>query len=288
MEAKLLQRAQCSKLIKHLFVNHTLNKYFCLTALGKKLKHFYIMEKSSYYQYTVEPFTEDYCGNLAWGKIGNLLLRCSSMHAGQHGFGYSQMIEQHRVWVLSRLVLELDDMPKSDETFQIHTWISRIYRHFTDRHFTLQRTDGSVYGHATSIWALIDTETRMPADLAKLAEGGFTEALQPDKPSPIAAMGRIALRQPKLLLSHRAAYCDLDINGHVNSIRYMELLIDQFEPEALKQRPIRRIEMAYCLEAYWGDTLEIYGDEDPKDPSKHCFEIRKNGGDIVVKGSISF
>ena len=95
------------------------------------------MEKSSCYQYTVEPFTEDYCGNLAWGKIGNLLLRCSSMHAGKHGFGYSQMIELQRVWVLSRLVIELDSMPRSNETFTIKTWVSRIYRQFTDRHFTL-------------------------------------------------------------------------------------------------------------------------------------------------------
>ena len=246
------------------------------------------MEKSSCYKYTVEPFTEDYCGNLAWGKIGNLLLRCSSMHAGKHGFGYAQMIELQRVWVLSRLVIELDAMPRSEETFEIRTWVSRIYRQFTDRHFTLSRADGSVYGHATSIWALIDTESREPADLTQLADGGFTEALLPKEPSPIAPMGRIRLKKPVLLHTHKAAYCDLDINGHVNSIRYMELLIDLFSPKTMKETPLRRIEMAYCLESYWGDDLEIYGDEEPADPTKQCFEIRKNGKDVVVKGCLVF
>ena len=246
------------------------------------------MEKSSTYQDSVEPFTEDYCGNLSWGKIGNLFLRCSSMHAGEHGFGYSQMIAQHRVWVLSRLVLEMDTRPCTAETFQIKTWVSRVYRQFTDRHFSLMRPDGSVYGHGTSIWALIDVDSRMPADLTKLPDGGFTEALDPDAPAPIAPMGRIAIKHPVLLRTHQAAYCDLDINGHVNSIRYMELLIDQFGPEQLKKKPIRRIEMAYCLESYWGDQLEIFGDETEKNADRQQFEIRKNGKEIVVKGCIIF
>ena len=246
------------------------------------------MDKSSCYTYSVEPFTEDYCGNLAWGKIGNLLLRCSSMHAGEHGFGYSQMIEQHRVWVLSRLVLELDSLPQSQDLFNIKTWVSRIYRQFTDRHFTLSRADGSIYGHATSIWALIDTDTREPADLTQLADGGFTEALIPEVSSPIAPMGRIKLKEPERLQTHKAAYCDLDINGHVNSIRYIEMLIDLFSPETLKKTPLRRIEMAYCLESYWGDQLEIYGDKIHTDARKHCFEIRKNGKDVVVKGCLIF
>lgn len=246
------------------------------------------MERSSCYRYTVEPFTEDYCGNLAWGKIGNLLLRCSSMHAGEHGFGYAQMIAHHRVWVLSRLVLDLEQIPRSGETFDIRTWVSRVYRQFTDRHFSLLRTDGTAYGHGTSIWALIDTETRLPADLSKLENGGFTDTLIPDEPAPVAPMGRIILKQPVLIHTHRAAYCDLDINGHVNSIRYIELLIDRFSPEQMKKTPLKRVEMAYCLEAYWGDDLEIYTDEQPTDPQRHCFEIRKNGKETVVKGCLIF
>lgn len=246
------------------------------------------MEKRSSYKYTVEPFTEDYCGNLAWGTIGNILLRCSSTHAGEHGFGYSQMIEKHHVWVLSRLVIELNELPRSGETFEVSTWVSRIYRQFTDRHFTLTKPDGTAYGHATSIWALIDTETRQPADLTKLADGGFTDALIPDCPSPIPPMGRIHIKNPVLRHSHKASYCDLDINGHVNSIKYIELLLDLFSPEFLKEKQLRRIEMAYCQESYWGDTLDIYGEADSNDERKQCFEIRSNGRTVVIKGCLIF
>ena len=49
----------------------------------------------------------------------------------------------------------------------------------------------------------------------------------------------------------------------------------------------RRIEMAYCLESYCGDELQIYHDIDAKNDKRHLFEIRKDES-IIVKGSIEF
>lgn len=244
------------------------------------------MQNLSQYNYVVEPFSEDYCGNIAWGTLGNMILRCASMHAGEHGFGYRQMIAVHHAWVLSRLVIEVDALPRTDEHFGIQTWVDRLYRQFTDRHFSIVRPDGTAYGHATSIWALIDTSTRQPADLTQLPDGGFTSALMPDRPSPIAPMGRIRMKQPVLVETHRASYTDLDINGHVNSIRYIELLLNQFSPQTMKEHPVYRIEMAYCLESYCGDELEIWHEVDGQNPMRHLFEIRKPSGEVIVKAAL--
>lgn len=255
--------------------------YFCYVTK----KH--IMQKWSSYNYCVEPFTEDYCGNLAWGNLGNLILRCASMHAGEHGFGYEQMIALHHAWVLSRLVIEMDEMPRTGENFSVVTWVDRLYRQFTDRHFSILRSDGTSYGHATSIWALIDTSTRLPADLEQLPDGGFTGVLIPERPAPIAGVGRMRMTAPTLIATHRAAYSDLDINGYVNSIRYIELLLDHFPAEHIKAHPVKRVEMSYCLEAYCGDELNIYHDIDAKNSERHLFEIRV-GERIIVKGSVMF
>ena len=245
------------------------------------------MQKSSIYPYCVEPFTEDFSGSLSWGNMGNLLLRCASLHAGEHGFGYPQMIKLHHAWVLSRLVIEIDQMPMTGEHFAIETWVDKLYRQFTDRHFSILRPDGTAYGHATSIWALIDTSTRMPADLESLPNGGFTEALIPERPAPIAPMGRIRMKQPQLILTHVAAYSDLDINGHVNSIRYIELLLDCLPFDQIKSRMVRRIEMAYCQEAYCGESLQIYQETDPKDTNRQLFEIKVEER-VIVKGSVTY
>ena len=95
------------------------------------------------------------------------------------------------------------------------------------------------------------------------------------------------MKSPTLVNTHKAAYSDLDINGHVNSIRYIEFLLDFFDANELKAHPVRRIEMAYCLESYCGDELQIYHDIDAKNDKRHLFEIRKDES-IIVKGSIEF
>ena len=53
----------------------------------------------------------DYTGRLSWGVLGNLLLRCASLHSAHYGFGYNRAEEDAYAWVLSRLVIELDEMP---------------------------------------------------------------------------------------------------------------------------------------------------------------------------------
>lgn len=243
-------------------------------------------QNASAYAYTVEPFTEDCFGHLSWGRLGNLILRCASMHAGQHGFGFEDMKRMGHAWVLSRLAIEMERPLPTGARFEIETWVDRIYRQFTDRHFTVRLADGTVCGHATSTWSLIDFQSRQPADLTQLANGGFTHTLIPERPAPIAPVGRIRLAHASHSATHRAAYTDLDINCHFNSIRYLELLLDQFSTPHLQAHPVRRIEMAYSLEAYVDDELEIWRDDDPKNPLRTLFEIRKQGKDVVVKGSV--
>lgn len=245
------------------------------------------MTPYSDFDYRVEPFTEDVAGRISWGNLGNIMLRCASMHAGLHGFGYEDMIKGHHVWVLSRLVIDIDERPRSGEPFSIRTWVDKLYRQFTDRHFSVLRPDGSAYGHASSIWALIDTETRLPADLTQLPEGSFADILMPGTTPPIAPMARMRMKEPQLVATHKAAYCDLDINGHVNSIRYIELMLNRLDADAMRSRGVRRIEVAYCLEAYCHDELQIWTAADEANPARTLFEIRKTTGEVVVKAAFT-
>ena len=70
------------------------------------------MDKEAFvgcYDFEVEPFQEDFTGRLSWGVLGNLLLRCASLHATTHGFGYNRVEDDAYAWVLSRMVVDLDE-----------------------------------------------------------------------------------------------------------------------------------------------------------------------------------
>lgn len=217
-------------------------------------------DKKISFPLVVEPFQEDVNGNLSWSNLGNLILRCASLHAEAHGFGYTYMQTHQRGWVLSRLVLELDSMPVTAEHFSITTWVSRIFRQFTDRNFSITGPDGRTFGHGISTWALIDYATRQPVNLETLPEGGFHNAMLDEVP-PIATYGRARCKSTEPAAERDCRFTDLDTNGHVNSIRYIDMALDLFPADWHRAHNVRRIELAYGLEGHDGDRLELYKDD---------------------------
>ena len=237
-----------------------------------------MVEKKLFYPFVVEPFQEDYTGSLAWSTLGNLILRVSTLHAEAHNFGYTYMQTQRRGWVLSRLVLELDHLPHTGESYQLSTWVNRIYRQFTDRLYTITSPDGTPFGHGISTWALIDYDSRQPVNLETLPDGGFYDALLTEE-VPIAGPGRARVQATEPVLRHTAVYTDLDINGHFNSIRYIDLLLNSFDKPWHDRHVVHRIEMAYGLEAYAGEELRVY--RQAVSVARVAFEVRRPTADAA-------
>ena len=232
--------------------------------------------------YRVEPFTEDHTGHLSWGLLGNQILRCAGMHAGARGFGFDDMIRSNHVWVLARLVIEMDRMPATGEDYAIETWVTRVYRQFTDRLFSIQAPgQDKPFGHAFSTWALIDLDTRRPRDLSTLPEGDIGEYICEEQ-VPIAEPGRIVVKAKEPIHTITAAYSDLDINGHVNSIRYLQMAMDLFSQTICSEgRRVRRAEMAYGGEAYVGDQLQFFTDGIVD--NRAAVVIKRNGETVTTK-----
>ena len=237
------------------------------------------------YQFVAEPFHVDFTGKLTMGVLGNHLLNCAGFHASERGFGIAEINENHYTWVLSRLAIELEDMPRQYEDFTIHTWIENVYRLFTDRNFELVDKDGKTIGYARSVWAMISMETRKPADLLTLHGESLNQYVS-DRECPISKPNRVKVVQDNSVAEYLTKYSDIDINGHVNSIKYIEHILDLFPMETFKEKSIRRFEMAYVAESYYGDTLSFYLEE--KGESEYDIEVKKNNQEVVVRSKVIF
>jgi acyl-ACP thioesterase len=83
-----------------------------------------------------------------------------------------------------------------------------------------------------------------------------------------------------------AKYSDLDINGHVNSIKYIEHILDIFPLDIYKKKALKRFEIAYVAESYYGDALSFYMEE--KNENEFDVEIKKNNQEVVVRSKVIF
>lgn len=235
------------------------------------------------YKFVAEPFHVDFMGKLTMGVLGNHLLNCAGFHAAERGFGIAEINENQYTWVLSRLAIELEDMPRQYEDFSIQTWVENVYRLFTDRNFELKNKDGKTIGYARSVWAMISMQSRKPADLLTLHGGNISEYIC-DKECPISKPGRIKVTQEVPAVEYQTKYSDIDINGHVNSIKYIEHILDLFPMETFKDKRIKRFEMAYVAESYYGDTLLFYKEE--KEDGSIDIEVRKASNEVVVRSKV--
>ena len=236
------------------------------------------------YKFVAEPFHVDFTGRLTLGVLGNHLLNCAGFHAAERGFGMATVNEENYTWVLSRLAIEMEEMPVQYESFSIDTWVEDVYRLFTNRNYAIRDKDGRPIGYARSVWAMINMHTRKPIDLLSVNGGSIRDFIC-DAPCPIDTPSRIKVDTGEETASLRAKYSDIDVNGHVNSIRYIEHILDLFPLEMYRTQRVRRFEMAYVAESYYNDTLSFYLEGES---GSYAAAIRKNGGETVCRAKIIF
>lgn len=246
------------------------------------------MEKIDSYPFYVEPFHVDMSGRIFMGILGNHLLNAAGNHSQRRGWGISALNESQHTWVLSRLSIEMEEMPRQYEHAEVRTWVESVIRLFTNRNFAILRSDGTPYGYARSIWAMIDVNTRKPCDLLSLYDGDIVRyVVSPEENvCPIEGHGRFRFRNAELVRTIETYYSDIDINGHVNSIKYIEHILDLFPREKFTGQGIRRFEIAYKTEAYMGDRLNFY--LQPVDENEFDVEVRKNESETVCQAKICF
>ena len=237
------------------------------------------------YDFVAEPFHVDFTEKLTMGVLGNHLLNCAGIHAAERGFGIAELNENHYTWVLSRLAVEMEEMPRAYEKFSIRTWGENVYRLFTDRNFEIVNAAGKPIGYARSIWAMISMETRKPADLLALHGGGITDYIC-DKECPIEKAGRVKVNEAEPVARYTAKYGDIDLNGHVNSVKYIEHALNLFPLEMFREKSLRRFEVAYVAESYYGDTLCFYREQVGE--GEYDIEIKKNDTEVVVRIKMIF
>lgn len=231
------------------------------------------MDKVGKYHFTAEPFHCDFTHRLFMGHLGNHLLNAADYHATERGFGMDYLNPLHKTWVLSRLAIEVDEMPRQYEDFTVETWVESAMRYFTNRNFRIAAEDGRTLGYGRSVWALIDTDTRQPQDILAIRDGAIAQWIESQKECPIEKSSRVKMGEAPTVRTIDTYYNDVDVNGHVNSVKYIEHVLDLFPLAHYQSNRISRFEMAYVAESHQGDHLAFQQEQTA--PGDHHVRITK-------------
>ena len=106
------------------------------------------ISKTGRYEFLAEPFHCDFSNRLFMGHLGNHLLNAADFHSNDRGFGMNYLSTIGKTWVLSRLAVEIDEMPLAYSRLAVETWVESAMRYFTNRNFKVEdAATGQVYGN---------------------------------------------------------------------------------------------------------------------------------------------
>lgn len=194
-------------------------------------------------------------GRMPLPLIAERIIETATDHANALGIGYSTLIKYNIGWVLSRLSIEMIRYPGINEEYSISTWIETINRRFSERNFVILDGNGAIAGYARTVWSAIDFSQRGGADMSAL---GLERCPIGDLDCPIDKTPRVpALTAGARTCDYRFRYCDLDFNRHVNTVRYLELLMDQWELDYYDRHEIERVDLLFHHECRFGQTVAV-------------------------------
>ena len=160
--------------------------------------------------------------------VCNYLQGAAGLNAEALAFSKSdfEAAGEHISWVLTRLKVRMARYPRWTDTVRILTWPRDGRRIAAYRDFILLDGAGAEYGRATSEWLLIDLATRK---LVPIPESVFAASNDVRPPvfgdEPFAKL-RWDCREVLSAQRFRARRGDIDLNGHVNNVHYVEWLME--------------------------------------------------------------
>ena len=203
--------------------------------------------------FRVRAYEVDVWGRASAPTVCNWLQEVAGNHAAHLGWGIERLQAQGLTWVLSRLHLHLDRLPRWRDEVRVTTWPAGAQRLYALREFRLDDSDGGAVGVATTGWMVLNLASRRPVrpaeEVAAMAARAPARALA----DPFDKLPEPASVELERSLEVRSL--DLDINRHANNVSVIGWALEALPLEDLDGRRLAGLEIEFRGETRAGDRV---------------------------------
>ena len=171
------------------------------------------------------------------------------------GYNASKTMGAGLLWVFSRVYVRFHKMPEylSEATFETRPGAKKAF--LFPRYAKMEDKDGNVIAELSSIWALIHDDTRQLEMRPQLDSVDQTDGTE--LPIP----GKVVASPCSFAYSRQIEYSDLDLNRHLNNVRYIEMLLNLHDAKFYEENMIEELLIQYETEIHEGELVEVFADE---------------------------
>ena len=187
--------------------------------------------------------------------ILEMLEDIGAYHSDLAGYGINDIPEKKIVWILLGWKLKVIKRPKYGQTIHIKTWGRDMLKAFTYRDFELYDSEKNLCAIATSKWTLINTDTNRVTRITDEIAGSYK--VEDKKVFNDEPMGKIQVPTTfSNIVDYKVNRRDIDINGHMHNLYYLDLAIEALPEELYKNVFYNNVEIQYKKEIKMGEVVK--------------------------------
>ncbi|WP_024615340.1 acyl-ACP thioesterase domain-containing protein [Clostridium sp. Ade.TY] len=235
-------------------------------------------------QYKINAFDVDTEHNCKFSTLVDYLWDVVIAQSDYLGETKEGFVHNQCVWVLLKYDMKIYEYPKFRDIITVDTKVLGTKKFYGYRKNTIKNSDGKIIGEVTSTAILIDFEKRRPMKISKdQCEVYGIEGELKEVP-PLDDIKEVI--NEDFIKEYPIRYSDIDSNGHVNNVRYMEMAMDTLPRHILNDYNLFNIKVLFKKETTDGDTLhissQIINDEDSEITTVHTI-TSNNTGKLLTK-----
>lgn len=184
-------------------------------------------------------------------SLVNLFQDCSIYHSEHIGKGLNYLYEHHRAWIITAWQIEIFSEPEMFDEVMVSTWPYKFDNILGYRNYTLKsRKSGRFLSAASSMWTLIDTQTKRSVRITDEDKAGY-EIEEKFEMEYLPRRIKCPDGEYEALPPVPVVAAHLDSNNHMNNGQYLSIA-DTFLPDGFIYNRIRG---EYKKSALSGDMI---------------------------------
>lgn len=228
--------------------------------------------------YRLGTYAVDFNNRIKMSTVFNYMQESAISHAHSQKYGVSEMTREGLFWILSRAYIHMIEFPKLGDTVTMTTWTKGYDRIFVLRDFQVFNSDNKVIANVTTNWVIVDWKKMRPQRPKIL--NGTIENLE-DKHAIKEVPGKIFdIEDKEHVFDKNISYCDIDLNHHVNNVRYVEMVLDSFNEEYYINRQPEILHINFLTQCKYGQTIQMFKGFDK---SRNDFYVEGSDKDTKTK-----
>ena len=204
-------------------------------------------------RYTVTTYQVDINGRVTVPVLCGMMQETASRYCYENEISLEHLNKRNLTWMIIKQYVEFENFPGWLDKINVSTWPRSVKGLRALRDYSLTDERENLIAKSTTDWVMLNTETRRPVKIDEEAKN----LVSVDK-SVFESEIRINVKLPECEYQEKhfnVRYSDLDINGHVNNIKYIEWCLDSVPADFQKLHTVKNLAVEFIQETYADDEV---------------------------------